>query len=88
VNWAIKFARSAEKDLRAIDRPTRERIRAFLEQRVAPLEDPRSAGKPLQGELCEYWRYRIGHYRVICEIRDETIVVLVLRVGHRKEIYR
>jgi mRNA interferase RelE/StbE len=88
VRWAIEYARSAEKDLRAIDRPTRERIRTFLEQRVAALEDPRSTGKPLKGELCEYWRYRIGNYRVICEIRDETIVVLVLRVGHRKEIYR
>jgi mRNA interferase RelE/StbE len=88
VRWAIEYARSVEKDLRAIDRPTRERIRTFLEQRVAALEDPRSTGKPLKGELCEYWRYRIGNYRVICEIRDETSVVLVLRVGHCKEIYR
>lgn len=88
MRWAIEYARSVEKDLRAIDRPARERIRTFLEQRVAPLDDPRSIGKCLKGELSEYWRYRIGDYRLICEIRDETIVVLVLRVGHCKEIYR
>ena len=88
MRWTIEYARSAEKELRSLDRPTRQRILDYLDQRIAALEDPRSAGKPLKGELCEYWRYRVGHYRVICEIRDETIVVLVLRVGHRKEIYR
>ena len=88
MRWTIEYARSAEKELRSLDRPTRQRILDYLDQRIAALEDPRSIGKPLKGELCEYWRYRIGDYRVICEIRDETIVVLVLRVGHRKEIYR
>ena len=88
VNWTLEFARSALKDLRSIDRPTQQRIRTFLEERIATLQDPRSAGKPLKGERCEYWRYRIGNYRVICELQDERIVILVLRIGHRKAIYQ
>jgi mRNA interferase RelE/StbE len=88
VNWTLEFARSALKDLRSIDRPTQQRIRTFLEERVATLQDPCSAGKPLKGEFCEYWRHRIGTYRVICELQDERIVVLELRIGHRKAIYQ
>jgi mRNA interferase RelE/StbE len=88
VNWTLEFARSALKDLRSIDRPTQQRIRTFLEERIATLQDPRSAGNPLKGERCEYWRYRIGNYRVICELQDERIVILVLRIDHRKAIYQ
>jgi mRNA interferase RelE/StbE len=88
VRWTIEYACSAEKHLRSLDRPTRQRILDYLDQRIAPLDDPRSIGKCLKGELSEYWRYRIGDYRLICEIHDETIVVLVLRIGHRKEVYR
>ena len=86
VNWTLEFARSALNDLRSLDRPTQQRIRTFLEEGVVTLQDPRSLGKPLKGELCEYWRYRVGNYRVICELQDERIVVLVLRIGHRKAI--
>jgi mRNA interferase RelE/StbE len=88
VNWTLEFARSALNDLRSIDRPTQQRIRTFLEERIATFQDPRSAGKPLKGERCEYRRYRIGNYRVICELQDERIVILVLRIGHRKAIYQ
>ena len=65
------------------------RILAFLHERVATLEDPRSIGEALKGSaLGEYWKYRIGDWRVICEIKDKEIVIVVLRVGNRREVYR
>ena len=65
------------------------RILAFLHKRVATLEDPRSIGEALKGSaLGEYWKYRIGNWRVICEIKDKEIVIVVLRVGNRREVYR
>jgi mRNA interferase RelE/StbE len=61
----------------------------FLQERVAELEDPRSVGKALQGSrLGEFWRYRAGPFRLICKIKDKRLLMLVLRVGDRKEIYR
>ena len=64
-------------------------ILKFLHQRVAKLDDPRSIGKALHGSrLGEFWKYRVGDYRLICKIEDDRLIVLVLRVGHRKEIYR
>lgn len=65
------------------------RILKFLFERVAHLENPRSLGEPLQGErLGEFWRYRVGHYRLPCKIQDERFVVLVIKIGHRREVYR
>ena len=65
------------------------RIVKFLQDRVAKLDDPRSIGEALHGSrLGEFWKYRVGDYRLICKIEDERLVVLVLRVGHRREIYR
>lgn len=52
------------------------------------MEDPRQLGKPLQGRLSELWCYRVGDYRLVCELRDEALVVLVVRIGHRREVYR
>lgn len=88
MTWTIEYARSVAKTARTMDPPTRTRIRTFLEQRVAALADPREIGDPLKGELAGLWRYRVDNYRVICDIRDEALVVLVIRIGHRREIYR
>jgi mRNA interferase RelE/StbE len=74
--------------VRKIDPAARQRIREYLEQRVANLSDPRQLGKPLKGELASLWRYRVGDYRLIYELRDEVLVVLVVRIGHRREVYR
>ena len=65
-----------------------QRILDYMDQRVAPMEDPRSIGKALQGNLGGLWRYRVGDYRVICEIQDEILCVLVVNLGNRREIYR
>lgn len=88
MTWTIEYIKSAQKTVRKIDPQTRQRIREYLEERVALLDDPRQLGKPLSGQLSEFWRYRIGDHRVICELQDEKLVVLVVRVGHRKEIYK
>ncbi|NEX11198.1 MAG: type II toxin-antitoxin system mRNA interferase toxin, RelE/StbE family [Prosthecochloris sp.] len=84
--WTIEFAATAEKELPKLDKSTAKRILKFLKERVAT--DPRSSGKALRGDHAGLWRYRIGDYRVICEIRDQTVSVLVVRIGHRKEVYR
>ncbi|MEQ5802009.1 type II toxin-antitoxin system RelE/ParE family toxin [Halomonas sp. H10-9-1] len=87
MSWRIEYLASAAKGFRKIAPQQRQRIRAFLEQRVVALEHPRQLGKPLKGELTELWRYRVGDYRVICQIQDDRLVVLVVRAAHRKDIY-
>ena len=84
--WTIEFAATAEKELSKLDKSAAKRILKFLKERVAT--DPRSSGKALRGDHAGLWRYRIGDYRVICEFRDQTVSVLVVRIGYRKEVYR
>lgn len=86
--WTIEYAASARKIVEKLDPRTRTRVRDFLEVRVAALKDPRSIGKPLSGPLSTYWSYRIGDYRAICEIHDREIVILVLKIGSRRDVYR
>lgn len=87
--WRIEFDPGAAKDLRKLDRPVQQRLLGFLRLRIAPLEDPRSLGEALAGaRLGAYWKYRVGDWRLICDIQDERIVVRVLRVGNRREIYK
>jgi mRNA interferase RelE/StbE len=87
--WAIEFDPDAVKDLKKLDRPVQARILAFLRDRIASLEDPRSVGEALTGpELGKYWKYRVGDWRIICEIQDRQIIVRVLRVGNRSQVYR
>jgi mRNA interferase RelE/StbE len=85
--WRIEFEARAEKELARLDRPVAQRLLRFLRERVAPLENPRVLAKPLKGDLTELWSYRVGDYRLLCEIRDETLIVLVVRIGHRKDVY-
>lgn len=87
--WRIEFEAGAVKDLSKLDRSIAKRIIAFLRVRVARLDDPRSIGAALRGsELGELWRYRVGDYRIICEIRDKELVILAVSIGHRREVYR
>jgi mRNA interferase RelE/StbE len=85
--WRIEFSKEARRDLDRLDRNTETRIIAFLEGRIMPAANPRQLGTPLQGRFRGYWRYRVGDYRIICDIQDEVITVLVLTIGHRKEVY-
>jgi mRNA interferase RelE/StbE len=86
--WAIDYADTAKGQLRKLDKPTARRIVDFMDERVAGLEDPRRIGKALTGPLGTLWRYRVGDCRVICEIQDGALRVLVVQVGNRREIYR
>jgi mRNA interferase RelE/StbE len=87
--YRIELGVGADRELRALDGQGRKRILKFLHERVAKLENPRSVGQALHGSrLGEFWKYRAGDYRLICKIEDVRLIVLVLRVGHRKEIYR
>lgn len=87
--WRIEFEDSALKELAKLDKPVARRILAFLRERVAGLDDPRSVGEALKGsKLGEFWKYRVGDYRVIANIEDGALRVLVLRVGNRREVYR
>ena len=87
--WLIDFADAAKKDLAKLDKPIARRITEFLRKRVAPLDNPRSLGHALIGsELGEFWRYRVGDYRIICEIQDKVLRILVIGIGNRRDIYR
>jgi mRNA interferase RelE/StbE len=86
--WTIDFDPRAQRELDALDKPIARRISKFLYERVAVLENPRQIGQRLQGTLSDYWKYRVGDYRIICSLEDERLVVLVLRIGHRREIYK
>jgi mRNA interferase RelE/StbE len=86
--WRIEITRTAEKQITKLDRPAQKSIQRFLRERLTPADNPRQWGRALQGEKRGLWRYRVGDYRLICDIQDEKIIVLVLEVGHRKDIYR
>lgn len=87
--YEIEFDPEAVKDLKKLDRPVQQRIVAFLRERVATLDNPRQIGEALAGaKLGNYWNYRVGDWRIICDIQDRRIVVRVLRVGNRREVYR
>jgi len=86
--WTIEITRTAEKQIKKLDRVAQALIVRFLRERLKPADDPRQWGKPLRGEKRGLWRYRVGDYRLICDIQDERITVLVLEVGHRKDVYR
>lgn len=87
--WTISYRKSTRKFVERLDPVQRGRIYRFLEERVAHLENTRSIGKALHGPDFENrWRYRVGDYRIICEIRDRELVVLVIEIGHRSSIYK
>ncbi|CAG0948795.1 hypothetical protein BURK2_00057 [Burkholderiales bacterium] len=87
--WRIEFDGKAKKDLAALDKIIAKRITAFLRERVAPLEDPRSIGDALKGaRLGEFWQYRVGDWRIIASIEDGALRILVVRIGNRKAVYR
>jgi len=87
--WKVEFDGAAEHDLDKLDPQVARRILSFLFERVATLDDPRSIGEALKGsKLVDLWKYRVGDYRVISDIQDGALRVLVVRVGNRREVYR
>jgi mRNA interferase RelE/StbE len=87
--WQIEFDESAKKELAKLDRQVASRLVEFLKNRVLNQRDPRSVGQALRGStLGEFWKYRVGDFRIIASIQDDRMIVLVLRVGNRSDIYR
>lgn len=86
--WTIEYSNSSRKVLRKLDRQTARRIVTFMDGRVAVSDNPRSFGKALIGPLDRYWSYRVGDYRLICDIKDSVLTILVVDLGNRREVYR
>lgn len=87
--WLIKLERGIKYDLKKIDEYQKERIRYFIYEKLPHIIDPRSIGEALKGkELGKFWKYRVGNYRIIAQIKDKELSILVISIGHRKEIYK
>jgi mRNA interferase RelE/StbE len=87
--WRIEFERSAERELEKLGHEAARRILRFLHERAAPLDDPHAIGEALKGAtLGAFWKYRVGDYRIIADIDDAAIKIIVIRIGNRREIYR
>lgn len=88
MSWDYKISEKALKQLKKLDKPAAAQILGYMDERIQGTEDPRESGKQLKGELNNIWRYRSGDYRILCQLQDEVFVVLVLKAGHRKNIYK
>lgn len=87
MSWDYRFTERAVKQLKKLGSPAQKRVVEFLDTHIVDAADPRQHGRALTGDLHGLWRYRVGDYRIVCQIQDEILIVLVIRVGHRKDIY-
>ena len=87
MTWKVEWDDRARKELRKLDHPIQKEILKYLRTRIVESKNPRFFGQNLSGNKAGLWRYRVGDYRLICRIEDDILVVLVVGVGHRKEIY-
>lgn len=85
--WKVEWDDRARKELRKLDPSTQKEILNYLRTRIADTENPRIFGRTLSGNKAGLWRYRVGDYRLVCRLEDHILVVLVVGVGHRKEVY-
>ncbi len=85
--WTVEFDPEAAKELRKLGRPAQELILRYLRERIATFDDPRRFGKALGGDMAGLWRYRVGDYRLIVTFEEDRLVVLVLTLGHRRNVY-
>lgn len=89
MGWSVRLSETAESELAKLDKPVARRIISFLREGVANLEDPRSIGEALKGSRYgELWKYRQGDYRIIASIKDDVVQILVVKVGHRSDVYK
>lgn len=87
MSYSVQYSKQAIKELKKLDRFTRQMIYSWIDKNLSGCEDPRQHGKALTANRKGQWRYRIGDYRLICDIQDDKLVILALTVGHRREIY-
>ena len=88
LNWTVKFNDIAEKQLKKLDKPIQRKLLDYLDERIENCKNPRHFGEPLKANKSGLWRYRVGDYRIICEILDGELIVIALAIGHRREVYR
>ena len=88
MRYSVKFEKQALKSLKDIDKKQSKLIMTWIENKLDGCENPRRLGKPLKGKLNEYWRYRVGQYRVLVEIKDDKLMIVMINIGHRKDIYK
>lgn len=87
--WKVELGPATAREIDRLDKQVARRILTFLYERVARVDDPRAIGQALQGpKFGEFWKYRVGDWRIICKIEDERVTVLVLRIGHRSKVYK
>ena len=87
MSWVYRFEERALKDLKKLGKQAQKDILAYLDERIAGDEDPRRFGKGLHANLAGLWRYRVGDYRILCQVKDGVMIVLVVSVGHRRNVY-
>jgi len=88
MNYTVQFSNNARKELHKLDRYTSALILGWIEKNLEGCADPRAHGKPLTADHRGQWRYRVGNYRLLAQIRDDTVTILMLKIGHRKEVYK
>jgi mRNA interferase RelE/StbE len=88
LTWGVEISERAADQIKRLDRTAQQRIVRFLNERIATDENPRRTGRTLQGRHQGLWRYRVGDYRLVCQIQDDRLIVLVVHAGHRREVYR
>jgi mRNA interferase RelE/StbE len=86
--WTVRLSDDAKRDLQKLDKTLQKRITSFLLDRLQTTDNPRITGKALQGRFSGLWRYRVGDFRLLCRIEDNELIILVIEIGHRKEIYK
>jgi mRNA interferase RelE/StbE len=87
MNWTYSFDERAFKELRKLGTQAQRDIISYLDERISSEADPRRFGKGLKADLAGLWRYRVGDCRILCQIRDRELLVLVVAVGHRRDVY-
>lgn len=87
MSWTIEFDDRARRELRKLGPEIQQQILRYVRERIAGTKDPRQLGKPLRRNLAGLWRYRVGDYRLICRLEDDRLIVLVLQLGHRREVH-
>ncbi len=85
--WKIAFEKTAGKQLKQLDRTVQKRIDNFIENKLLKIDNPRILGKALKGQFGGFWAYRIGEYRMICDIVDHELIIYAIKIDHRKEVY-
>ncbi len=87
IEWSVRFNPVAQKEFEKLDKQIQQRIQKFLRTRLLLSKNPRIVGKSLSGNFSDFWRYRINDYRIVCKIEDKELLILIVRVAHRREIY-